>query len=400
MRLRSAKARAFARSAKAREGGIISPLLANIALDGLEKEIGVRYRLRKSATANSGYRLVLDDYVKKDEPPLRAFVRYADDFVVLCESEEDCHAVKAKLISSLANRGLNLAQAKTSITNIQNGFNFLGVTIRLFRCKINVKGSRGETFTGYKLIIRPSTQSLMKHRDRLKQIFVKHRGKTVDSLIDECNPVIRGWSNYHRKFCSRKTFEKVDAFLFTLQKRYAYRTHPNRSKSWRISRYFGSLKPSKPKDHWVFGNVETKKHMIKHRWISIQRHDIIPNAYSPDNPELRHYWRKRNQSGKNCNLVAHKAYALSVKQNHHCVWCFGPLYNYEPLEIHHICPRRLNGPDTQSNKIILHKVCHQALAKIDGLDTTINLLRLNLIQLRKDQSSSGSVTKHSSKFNA
>ncbi len=249
---------------------LITPLLANRALDGLEKEIG------SSRTGISG------------EP--RAFVRYADHFVVLCETEKDCHKVKEEVERLLLRRGIRFSDEKTFIKNIEEGFDFLGTTIRSFYSKINVPGQRGITKMGYKLIIQPFLSSQAKYRIKLKEIFTSHHGKSVDQLIRNGNPVIRSWGNYHRKFSSRKVFEKMDLYLFLLQNRFGYRTHPNKGKGWVVGTYFGTLSPSHPTDRWVFGNKKTKYQMIKHRWVSktppvsLLRHDLVANKYSPDDP--------------------------------------------------------------------------------------------------------------------
>lgn len=361
------------------QGGIISPLLANLALDGLEKEIGVKYRLRKSSTSISGQRWVLDDYIKKDAPhPPRAFVRYADDFVVLCETESDCHNAKSTLEGVLLRRGLKFSSEKISIRNVVEGFDFLGITVRSFESNINVHGKSGTKIRGFKLIISPSFKSQSKYRAKLKDLFVSCHGKSVDHLIRKVNPVIRGWANYHRKFSSRKVFEKMDLYLFVLQKRFGLRTHPNKSKGWIIGSYFGALSPSHPMDNWVFGNIKTKYHMVKHRWVGISRHDMVPNNFSPDDPSLRTFWEKRSMLGKNSSLVAHSSFKLAQKAKHLCLSCLLSLYNHEALEIHHIVPKRLGGPDTQANKVILHKICHQSLRTTDHEASTKDRLLGNL----------------------
>ena len=120
------------------QGGIISPLLANIALDGLEAGLGVRYRKRKSQTASSGLRLVVNDYAPKDSNQLGShnFVRYADDFIILCDShsdsnsKEDAILAKIQVQSILFERGLELSEEKTKIRSVEDGFDFLGCNIR------------------------------------------------------------------------------------------------------------------------------------------------------------------------------------------------------------------------------------------------------------------------------
>ena len=150
------------------QGGIITPLLANIALDGIEKELNIRYRMRKAENIG-GYRLVLDDYVGKGASR-RSFIKYADDFVVLCESKEDCLEVKKKLDlilkergSSLSiDRGLEISEEKRHIRTIEEGSDFLGYTIKCSKWNINVPGERDSKQPGYKVFIMPSNASLKK----------------------------------------------------------------------------------------------------------------------------------------------------------------------------------------------------------------------------------------------
>lgn len=193
------------------QGGIISPLLANIALDGIEKELGVKYRKRK-ADNPLGFRLTIDDYKPKRSNPATdfllsipygpaisigplppnteimhpiSFVRYADDFVVLCETKDDAIAAKSKLQHILRARGLEIAENKTNIRHVTDGFDFLGCSIRSFKSNINIKGNRGMKTEGYKLIIRPSQTSTKKFREKLKLIFDSYRGTSTDRLISK-----------------------------------------------------------------------------------------------------------------------------------------------------------------------------------------------------------------------
>ena len=118
-------------------------------------------------------------------------------------------------------------------------------------------------------------------------------------------------------FSSRTIFEKMDFYLYTPQKRYTLRTHANKSKGWIYLNYFGALNPSHPEDKWVFGYVKTKNYIIKHRWVGIQRHNMVPNKFSPDDPVLKSFWLKRNMSGKDSNILPHKSISIANKQRHH-----------------------------------------------------------------------------------
>ncbi len=141
------------------QGGIISPLLANIALNGIEVSFGIDYR-KRLANNKSGFRLTLQDYQKVDaKHPPRSMIRYADDFVVLCETEADAKLVSAELKDILLIRKLELSSEKTNIAHISEGFEFLGFHIIVRKMVMNSIGKRKEKFEGYKLLITPSNKS-------------------------------------------------------------------------------------------------------------------------------------------------------------------------------------------------------------------------------------------------
>ena len=153
---------------------------------------------------------MLDDYIPKTELGKifrRSYIRYADDFFVLCESEEDCIKCKDLLREILKPRGLEVSEEKTHIRNITEGFDFVGCNIKCYACNINVPAKRGEKYLGYKTLITPSKSSLKKYKGKLKIIFKECCGHEVNALIFKLNPIIRGWSNYFKPFSGRKSFE-------------------------------------------------------------------------------------------------------------------------------------------------------------------------------------------------
>lgn len=362
------------------QGGIISPLLANIALNGLEKELGVHYRTKKSENT-LGFRITLSDSLPKNNQNInrRAFIRYANNFVILTESEWDAVLVKEQLSKRLKKRGLLLNLEKTHITHLTQGFDFLGFNVRIYACRVRETAKSKKVIEGYKPLIKPSAQSIAKVQDKLKTIFLAHRGKSAQLLISNINPVIRGWANYHKSVVSRKSFEKLDSFLFTRQLRFIYRLHGNKGKKWAVSRYFGTNCPSRPKDKWVFAEVEqptklrkkkikssfdlTRPYMIKFRWVPITRHPIVPNGYSPDDPAVNEFWQIRQAMGQNSNIVQRGDQKIATLQRHTCLICGLTLYNNETIEKHHIIAKKDGGLDTYDNLVFLHKVCHQQITQ-------------------------------------
>jgi RNA-directed DNA polymerase len=292
------------------QGGVISPLLANIALHGMEEALGVKH----------GWHNIIRSK--------RGLVRYADDFVVFCESQEDAEAAKQTLIAWLGERGLVLSPEKTKIVHLTEGFNFLGFNIRLYQAP---KTSR----TGYKLLIKPSRQSVMKIRRKLRGRWQKLRGSNAKALARALNPIVRGWANYFRGNVAKETFEALDNWMFQQEVRYARRTHPNKPWKWLKGRYWGKLNP-KRNDTWVFGDKAQQTYLLKFSWFKIERHVLVKGNASPDDPALQEYWQKR-QRAKAKDLMPNQQ-KLAKDQNYVCRVCGVTLFNGEELHEHHIQP--------------------------------------------------------------
>ncbi len=174
---------------------LLSPLLANIALHGMEEAIGVKYDSRGYSVGK------------------RAIVRYADDFAAFCESKEDAEEVIEILRTWLKQRGLELSAEKTKIVHLSEGFDFLGFNIRHYRADKTSK-------TGWKLLIKQSLESVSKIRNKLRKAWLSLRGANVLAIIKCLNPVIRGWANYFRSGVSREIFHSLDRWMFHRAIRY------------------------------------------------------------------------------------------------------------------------------------------------------------------------------------
>src|SRR5260370_6545116 len=166
---------------------MISPLLLNIALHGLEEAAGVRYQDGDAAR------------VAKDSP---ALVRYADDFAVCCHTRQQAEEVKAKLARWLAARGMSINEDKTRIVHLAEGFDFLGWNIR--------------RYANSKLLIRPSKKAVSKHREHLAGKMRALRGSNAIAVIPHLSPVIRGWTAYHRCMVSSSAFSSLDDYMWKL----------------------------------------------------------------------------------------------------------------------------------------------------------------------------------------
>jgi RNA-directed DNA polymerase len=314
------------------QGGVISPLLLNVALHGMEAALGVLKDDRGKALKG------------------RAVVRYADDFVVFCENQESALHVKDVLLPNwLAERGLSLSQEKTRIVHLEEGFDFLGFNVRLFPCQT--------TRTGCKLLIRPSKKSVVKKRKDLKEIWLKLRSQSVRTVLMHLNPIVRGWANYFRTVVSSVIFHKMDHWMFHRAILYAKHMHLNKSQEWRQRRYWGRLNPKRA-DNWVFGDKQTGQHLLKFSWFGIERHVLVRGTASPDDPRLRGYWWARRKI--NIRHLTMSDVLLAESQDWRCLVCGRNLIiEGEELHRHHRQPRSMGGSDEASNRELVHLYCHQ-----------------------------------------
>ncbi len=314
------------------QGSVISPLLANIALHGMEEALGV-VRNPKGHVRNP-----------------RAVIRYADDFVVFCQSETDAQKVFQELSGWLEQRGLRLSEEKTRIVHVTQGFDFLGCHVRQYPSR--------RTRTGYKLLIKPSRKSVSALKEKIRWEW-KHRvGVETSSIIATLNPIIRGWANYFRSQASTRTFQCLDYWMFHRQQQYAYRRHPKKAWYWRKQKYWGKLHPYR-QDNWVFGNKDTGCFLLKFTWFPIQRHVMVKGRASPDDPDLKAYWQEREaRKGKQLRPGLQ---ILAKRQGNVCPVCQQSLFNGEELHKHHVILRREGGSDELANLQVLHLYCHQQI---------------------------------------
>jgi RNA-directed DNA polymerase len=315
------------------QGGVVSPLLANIALHGMEEAIGVKYDYRGQLIGK------------------RAVVRYADDFVCFCETREDAEQVQKILVEWLKERGLTLSEEKTRIVHLTEGFDFLGFNIRHYPAP---QTSR----TGWKLLIKPSKESVQDVQKKLKDQWDKAQGTNVQSVLAKLNPIIRGWANYFRTAVAKEIFSKLDSWMFYKADRYARRMHPKKSSDWRHRKYWGRLQLDRL-DPWVFGDKQTGGYLLKFSWFPIERHVLVKGTASPDDPRLADYWTKR-QATKARDLTPSQQ-KLAKRQQGRCRQCGESLFNDEDLQVHHLLARSQGGKDSYSNLVLVHVLCHQQI---------------------------------------
>ncbi|MFD8509988.1 group II intron reverse transcriptase/maturase [Streptomyces antimycoticus] len=325
------------------QGGVISPLLMNVALHGMETAAGCRNWKAQAA------------------PGTPILIRYADDFVAMCHSEFEAREVKAKLAEWLEPRGLRINEEKTRIVHVEDGFDFLGFNIRRY---------------GGKLLIKPSKEAVKRIRETLRTEVKARYGSDMAGMFRALTPIIRGWSAYYRKAVSSQTFSSLDNYMWKLTWEWARRRHPKKPKSWIVNRYFGQFDKSR-RDRWVFGDRESGAFLPKFAWTKIIRHTLVKGGASPDDPSLSGYWIERRRKKAPPPMDKASLY-LAAKQKGVCPLCGQALIagaEYEPdsprewinwfaaskkmLHKHHFVYRRDGGSDERNNLRLVHSACHR-----------------------------------------
>jgi RNA-directed DNA polymerase len=244
------------------QGGILSPIMANITLDGIEKKIKEKYWATKKGIIDARYNTHRINYT-----------RYADDFIVSADSKEDLLEIKEIITQHLTQRGLTLSEEKTLITNLNDGFDFLGWNFKKYNGK---------------LLITPSKDSFKSVVEKLKTVIHGHRGKSQTDLLKALNPIIIGWANNHRNVCAKQAYVKLDGAVFNALWRWAKRRHSNKSKKWIKNRYWTRTLFR----DWIFSDGNIK---LKHASdTKITRHRIIKFEANPYLPSHRRYYYYRD----------------------------------------------------------------------------------------------------------
>ncbi len=272
------------------QGGVISPMLLNIALHGMEQAAGVLY-------------LRCDPHGVETKMGAPVLVRYADDFVVMCHTRDQAEQVRHRLEQWLAPRGLTFNEDKTHIVHVEQGFDFLGFNIRRH---------------GGKLLIKPSTAAVKRIRERLATEVRSLQGSNAEAVIRKLNPIIRGWAGYYRSVVSKEVFSAIDNHMWGHLYRWGLRSHPNKSRHWVVDRYFGAFNSAR-NDRWVFGDRESGRYVRQFAWTKIVRHTLVMGMASPDDPALDRYWAQRRRKAH--SLVGGNTASLLIRQLGRCTVC-------------------------------------------------------------------------------
>lgn len=323
------------------QGGVISPLLANIALEGLEEEI-------KNAFPRT---IELGQKGKRNQVLWQPqIIRYADDFVILHRDKrviEQCKEIAEKW---LGEKGLEISQKKTRIAHTLKqeagitGFDFLGFNIRQY------KVSKYNSKQGFKTLIKPSKAAIKRHYQKLSDLIDSNKAETQEGLINLLNPVISGWCRYYSTVVSKEVFQKLDQMLYEKLKRWAKRRHPKKTRQWIVNKYWH---PEQGKG-WKFS---TKKgfSLLLHTNMSIIRHIKVKGKASPFNGEWN-YWAIRRGTYLG---VSGKITKLMKIQKGRCKECELFFTMEAIIEIHHLDGNRQNNK--LNNLAIAHRHCHDRI---------------------------------------
>jgi len=333
------------------QGGVISPLLANIALHGMENRIKQAFPYKD--TTLQGKR------VKKPSPEL---IRYADDFVIL---HEDLNVVQRcqQIISEwLSDMGLELKPSKTRLAHTLNkyeqeepGFDFLGYNIRQFPVGKYQSGKNSNgNLLGFKTLIKPSKKKVNLHSEKLSKIIDSHKSAPQQALISRLSSVIRGWANYYSTVVSKDVFKKLDNLIYQKLRAWAIYRHPNKDRHWISNKYWLINQGL----GWVFASRKTGNstpmRLLMHSETPIVRHVKVQGNRSPFDGDWV-YWSTR--MGKHPEADKRVA-TLLRKQKGKCSHCGLYFKDGDLLEIDHKIPKSQGGKDTHNNYQLLHRHCH------------------------------------------
>jgi RNA-directed DNA polymerase len=321
------------------QGGALSPLLANIALNGMEAWLNSYQTIR---TYQYQTRTMTRNF------PTYGFIRYADDFVITAKMKEDIAAIVPEVRNWLKLRGLELNEDKTQIRSLKDGFNFLGFNIRQYQGKC---------------LIKPQKEKVQAKIKELKEWLRRHQNVEPETVLRVFNPILRGWANYYKQAVSNRVFAYFNHEVFQMLLQWAKKKHPTKGMKWIVRRYFGSIGGAK----WVF-RAKTKNRAGK--WVElfiyrigttkITRHVKVKGNASPDNPALKNYWTERNaRKGKSYYERGSKLYRAAESQKWHCPSCFEKLFNGESIHHHHLTRVADGGGNEEANLQILHAECHR-----------------------------------------
>ncbi|HEY9614826.1 MAG TPA: reverse transcriptase domain-containing protein [Allocoleopsis sp.] len=338
------------------QGGVLSPLLANIALHGMEVRIK-RYAETLKIKSPGGKTLG-----KTGLRNTLNLIRYADDFVVLHEDITVVQRCKEIISEWLNSMGLELKPSKTRLAHTlkqyeqeKPGFDFLGFTIQQFPV------GKYHSKQGFKTIITPSRHKQKVHYDQIAEVIETHRAAPQAALICHLNPIIRGWANYYATVVSKVAYTDMDNLMYHKLRAWAKRRHPSKNGEWVSKRYWHSIDGN----NWEFATRKEGSNplwLLNHADTSIVRHVKVKGESSPYDGNLV-YWSTR--MGNNPEMPSRVAKLLK-KQKGKCAHCDMFFRENDVMEIDHKIPKSKGGKDSFDNWQLLHRHCHDTKTANDS----------------------------------
>jgi RNA-directed DNA polymerase len=336
------------------QGGVISPLLANIALHGMEE------RIKQVADELPGR--------KRNNRESLSLIRYADDFVILHEDITVVQRCQQIIVEWLIGMGLELKPSKTRLVHTliehkgqKPGFNFLGFNVRQHPVGKYTTGHNGHGKPlGYKTLIKPSKEKVKVHYDKISEVIEQHKAAPQTALIARLNPIIRGWTNYYSTVVSKEIFSKLNRSVYSKLRAWAKRRHHPKSGEWVSHKYWHTIGD----ENWVFATMqlgEKPMRLLKHSDTEIVRHVKVKGDASPYNGNLV-YWSTR--MGKHPEVPMTVA-TLLKEQKGKCAQCELHFTEQSVMEVDHIIPRSKGGKNDYKNMQLLHRHCHDKKTVLD-----------------------------------
>jgi RNA-directed DNA polymerase len=340
------------------QGGVISPLLANIALHGMENRVTQAFPKRN----------VYEDGKYVGISSAAHLIRYADDFVILHEDITVVQRCREIISEWLKGMGLELKPSKTRLAHTLNeykgntpGFNFLGFNIRQIPVGKYQSGKNNGKLLGFKTIITPSKEKQKIHYEQVANTTYAHRTATQKALIGKLNPIIRGWANYYSTVVSKEAYTHQDYLMYQKLIAWAKRRHPHKSSQWIVKKYWKAIDGN----NWVFATRSEGENLMRlrtHSETPIVRHVKVKGESSPYDGNLV-YWSTR--MGKHPEISTKEA-TLLKRQKGKCIHCGLFFRDGDIWEIDHSIPRSKGGKDEYNNLQLLHKHCHDIKTAEDG----------------------------------
>ena len=326
------------------QGGILSPMLANVALTALDDYCYKNFGTHSPRSKKRG-----GNYTQNP------IVRYADDFVIVCKSKQEAMDIKGKIKTFLKeNIGLEMSNEKTKITHTADGFDFLGFNIR----KYTHKSPKSKYHSIGKLLIKPQKEKVTNFLRRTQEVLSNNKTAKQESIIHMLNPMLQGFGMYYRFSVSKKTFSTIDHRLWEKLWRWAKRRHPKKTKKWIMRKYFTTKIPK-----WVFKDETGNKIKITAS-IPIVRFAMTKTGMRihADDKETREYWQKRVYTNALSQVYTIKVERLMKKQKGICPSCGNPITKDDIADskahAHHMLPRSKGGTEKSNNLRLLHQDCH------------------------------------------